>query len=258
MDIKNYISSGIIEMYVMDICSPEEKAELEILCQLHPEIKQALTDFEKQLELNFQQNAIMPSAEVDASIIQTFYTTKQAPVIPITQSYTTTNWLKAIAAIAVVFLIVSAIANVLLYKKNAQQLATIEHQITQNNPVATTTTLPLSDYNVLKQPDITPIAMNGVAPYTQCRCTMFWDKTTGKAYIMIHHLLQSNKEVNYQLWAMVNGNPINVGIVDDSIRDHFIPMSNMPQNATSFAVTIEKVGGSKIPTLQKTILAGSI
>lgn len=100
--------------------------------------------------------------------------------------------------------------------------------------------------------------MKGVGLHAVCRCTMFWDKNTGKAYIMIHHLLPSTDGKDYQLWATVNGKPVSVGLVNDKIRDRFVEVSGVPEGANEFAVTLENDGGAIVPTLDETYLKGTI
>jgi anti-sigma-K factor RskA len=87
---------------------------------------------------------------------------------------------------------------------------------------------------------------------------MFWDKKTGKVYIMIHHLPQSSAQNDYQLWAMVNDKPVNIGLIKDEIRGRFIEMDNVPAGALSFIVTLEKAGGAASPTIGETYLAGKL
>jgi hypothetical protein len=60
MDIQQYITSGILEMYAMGLASPEEVAQLERLLPYHPVLRDALTEFEYQLELHAQDNQIPP------------------------------------------------------------------------------------------------------------------------------------------------------------------------------------------------------
>ena len=161
------------------------------------------------------------------------------------------GWLRAVAAAAILLLSISVIYNYTMYKKmRSQELALASKD--------TTTSLPAADYAVLKDPAITPVAMYGVAPYTLCRCTMYWDKKTGKAYMMIHHLIPSPQDKKYQLWAMVNNKPVNVGMVHDEIRDRFIQLENVPEGATAFAVTLENIGANQTPSLDQTFLYGKI
>jgi Anti-sigma-K factor rskA len=253
MDINQYISSGIIEMHVMGLCSPEESAELELLRTLHPQVHEAILQFEIEFEKNALQNASATGSQLDSKILQSLQAL-QTPVVPMHVSNTKIkkiNWLKPAAAAAVVLFAVSSIFNYTLYKKIKEQ----ELALAETKKI---TSLPQNDYAVLKSPGITPVAMYGVFPHNVCRCTLFWDKKTGKAYMMIHHLSPSGTDKQYQLWAMVNDKPVNVGVVDDTIRDRFIELKNIPEGATAFTVTLENAAGSTTPTAEETYLSGKI
>lgn len=250
MNIDTYISSGIIEQYVMGLCSNEEMIELEQLRKLHPALDKAVTNFEVLLENQLMQNTTMPNVETDTKILQQLKGL-QTPVVSIKKNQST-KWLKPVAAAAVLLLGVSSFYNYSLSTKIKNQQAEL---IAKNN---TPKSLPVTDYNILKNPQITPVAMYGVGYHSICRCTMFWDKSTGKAYVMIHHLVKSGDKKDYQLWAMVNGKPVNVGLVNDDIRDRFIEVSNVPQGATAFTVTLENAGGATTPTIEETYLEGRI
>ena len=256
MDINNYISSGIIEMYVMGICPAEEKAEMELLRNQYPQLNEAITKFEIEFEKNALQGASQTSSKLDNKILQSLNEI-QTPVVNINaakSSVSKISWLKPVAAAAILLLAVSSILNYSLYKKNKAQELALNTNIKPPLPFS----LPESDYNILKNPSITPVAMYGVAPHNICRCTLFWDKKTGKLYMMIHHLVPSSETSKYQLWAMVNNKPVNVGMVHDEIRDRFIELKNVPEGATAFIVTLENAAGSITPTLDETYLSGRI
>jgi anti-sigma-K factor RskA len=51
LNIQQYISSGIIETYVMGLASVEEASQLERLLPFYPELQAAISDFGFQLEL---------------------------------------------------------------------------------------------------------------------------------------------------------------------------------------------------------------
>lgn len=251
MDIQQYIASGIIEMYVMGLCSPEEEKELEQLRHQHPELQEAILQYEKEMEDRMLQNSTLPTAETDKKILKKLESL-QAPVIPITSVRTgkRINWLKPAAAAAVLLLGISAYFNYSLYNKNKKQQELIA--------ASTSSPLPAGDYAVITNPSITPVAMYGVGTHTICRCTMFWDKQTGKAYIMIHHLPKSSSSRDYQLWAEVDGKTVSVGIINDEIRGRFIEVSNVPGQSVAFKVTLENAGGAQTPTIAETYLEGKI
>lgn len=256
MDINEYISSGIIEMYVMGLCSPEEKTELELLRSQHPVLDTAIVQFEKDFENNLLLQGTEPGITTDEKILQSLQTLQApAPVITLNTNHTAVikkfTWLRPVAAAAILLLSISVFYNYNMYKKmRAQELALASK--TKDS------SLPAADYLVMKDTAITPVAMMGVAPYTLCRCTMYWDKKTGKAYMMIHHLIPSPQNKKYQLWAMVNNKPVNVGMVHDEIRDRFIELNNVPEGATAFTVTLENIGANQTPSLDQTFLYGKI
>lgn len=251
--MEEYISSGIIEQYVLGMCNNEEKADLELLRKKHPSVQKAITDFELSFEQKMMANTVMPSAETDAKILAQFISFNETPVISINKNSSKNfGWLKVVAAAAIIFLGISGAFNYFLYIKNKEQKEALS--AVKNLPAG----LPISNYNVLKDPSITPIAMYGVGYHSICRCTMFWDKKTKKMYMMIHHLPTSSDTKDFQLWAMVDGKPVSIGIINDAIRDQFIEMPNVPEGAVAFTVTLEKAGGTTTPTMEETYLQGKI
>jgi anti-sigma-K factor RskA len=254
MNIDDYISSGIIEQYVMGLCSAEEENEVIILRRQHNAVNEAIINFETALETKMMTGVVLPDDATDKRIIETIKSLGQPVAITNNKSNIVIyyNWFKGVAAAAIILLGLSAIFNYSLFYKNkklAQQLA-----VDNTKPV----TLPVADYNILRNPAITPVAMYGVGYHAICRCTMFWDKKTGKVYIMIHHLPLSSATKDYQLWAVVNNRPVSIGIINDAIRDRFIELPNVPAGANAFSVTLEKAGGSVTPTQEEEYLSGKI
>jgi anti-sigma-K factor RskA len=249
MDIKEYISSGIIELYVMGLCNAEEESEVEKMRIEYPELQEAILQYEIQLEKNMLQNSTLPSAATDEKILQKLDSLQQVPVVSIT-SAKKTIWLKLAAAASLLLLIASTYFNYSQYKNNKRLSDLIA--------APKTSPLPLADYEIITNPAITPVAMYGVASHSICRCTMFWDKKSGKAYIIIHHLPKSSNSKDYQLWAEVNGKPVSVGIINDEIRGRFIEVPNIPGGSVAFSVTLENAGGASSPTVSETYLQGKI
>lgn len=271
MNIQEYISSGIVELYAMGLCSQEERKEFETLLKQHHELKTALSKFEAELERKMQQNEIHPSAAADKKILAALdeLNTPLVTMKPVTV-IKKADWFKPLAVAASLLLAVSLYFIYSLNKENKK----LEEQLVAATPKKEMpppemkkemppgpidlSTLPKRDYEIMLDPTITPVAMYGVGLHAICRCTMFWDKKTGKMYMIIHHLPQSSSTRDYQLWAMVNNKPVSVGTVQDDIRGRFIEMNGVPNGATSFIVTLEKAGGNSTPTIEETYLSGKI
>lgn len=78
MNIQEFIDSGVIEAYVFGLASPEEAAQLEKFLPLYPELKEALADFELQVELFSLKNGVPPPVDLGDKIKDRF---RQLPAV---------------------------------------------------------------------------------------------------------------------------------------------------------------------------------
>jgi anti-sigma-K factor RskA len=243
LNIENYISSGIIEQYVMGLCAADEKNELELLRQTDSLLDKAIINFEIEFEQKMMRNAFLPGVQTDDKILESLQALGTPVVLMNNASgkVKKMSWVKMVAAASVLLLCGSVFFNYTQYQKNKAQAT----ELAAKNKLPES--LPMANYNILKDPNITPVAMMGQGYHAICRCTMFWDKKTGKAYVMIHHLVPSGENYDYQLWANVNGKQVSVGMINDNIRDRFVEVSGMPEGAKEFIVTMEKNGGASLP-----------
>ena len=103
MNIQEYISSGIVESYVLGLASDEERKEFEKICTQYPEALAARTAFELALEKQALENAIAPPADLKIKIFDKIGTAGK--VVPM-QSVPAgkTSWLKYAVAASVILL----------------------------------------------------------------------------------------------------------------------------------------------------------
>jgi hypothetical protein len=242
----------------MGLCSADEKNELELLRQKDSLLNKAIINFEIELESKMMRNAFLPGVQTDDRILNALQSLGTgAPVVPVVAMHTENkkvklfSLVKMVAAASVLLFGVSAFFNYTQYRENKKQA--VELASKNNLPV----TLPQANFSILKDPSITPVAMMGVGYHEICRCTMFWDKKTGKAYVMIHHLVPSGDNNEYQLWANVNGKQVSVGMINDNIRDRFVEVSGVPEGTKEFIVTMEKNGGASVPD-SDVVLRGTV
>lgn len=66
----NYLTSGILESYLLGLVSTEEKEELERLLTTDADILAELNELEAQMELYFLNNAVPPPPGIKAAIEQ--------------------------------------------------------------------------------------------------------------------------------------------------------------------------------------------
>jgi anti-sigma-K factor RskA len=62
----------------------------------------------------------------------------------------------------------------------------------------------------------------------------------------------------YQLWALVNGKPVDLGVFDAKADSAGMIKMKAINSAEAFAVTLEPKGGSINPTMEQMMLMGAI
>ncbi|MGK2864228.1 MAG: anti-sigma factor [Chitinophagaceae bacterium] len=245
MNVKDYISSGIIESYVLGVASPEEQAEVESLCKQYPEVKQARIDFEITLEQEAMQNSVAPPPELKQHVFNAVLNS-EAKVIPLNsgKEVVKTNWLRHAVAASVLLLAGSIFFNISQYNQNKDLQANYENSVARLNGLE-------KDMAMLVQnPNVKVAAMKGLESSPASFATVYWDTTSKDVYLLVNNLPKPANDKQYQLWALFDGKPIDVGMIEmDSYTTQkklLLQMKNV-KGAQAFAITLEKKGGNPTP-----------
>jgi len=100
---------------------------------------------------------------------------------------------------------------------------------------------------LFKDPANKTVELKGLAKSPDSKATIVWNKVSKEVYINIEKLPPPPENMEYQLWALMDGKPIDAGMIEmtnDSTGMH--KMKNIDQ-AQAFAITLEKKGGSPAP-----------
>ncbi|MES2331952.1 MAG: anti-sigma factor [Bacteroidota bacterium] len=257
MDIKAYIESGVIESYVLGIADAQEAAELEQLSRQYPEIRKAIDAFELSLEKQALAGATMPSPEVKKQLLSVldFEKAGKARVVAF-------SWSRYVAAASVILLIASAALNIYFYKEFKSTSTAYQELLVRNisliaeNQNIQTRALDLySNMQLMSDPSFTKVSMPGIAGKEGNLVTVFWDKKSKDVYLLPNKLAEAPSNMQYQLWAIVDGKPVDAGMITACAG--LCKMKNIP-NASMFAITLEKKGGSPTPTLNQMYVAGKV
>ena len=84
------------------------------------------------------------------------------------------------------------------------------------------------------------------SPDSNSVATVYWHTKSKDVYLLVNNLPQPPSDRQYQLWAIVDGKPVDAGVFDIQNSQGLLRMKNMPR-AQIFAVTLEKRGGSTTP-----------
>ena len=250
MNTQEYISSGIVESYVLGLASDEESREFEKMCSQYPEVLAARTAYELALEKEAMENAISPPADLRNKIIDRISTPginvsiQSAPARKI-------SWIKYAAAASVILLAGSMYFNISLYNKNKNLHNNYDTVLSKLNDVQ-------KDIQVLQQnPNIKMASMNGTGVSPHSYATVYWDTTSHDVYLLANNLPIPASDKQYQLWAIFNGQPVDLGVFDIKKEKLLIQAKNA-QGAEAFAISLENKGGSPSPTMEKIYVMGKL
>lgn len=272
MDIQAYIQSGIIESYVLGLASAEEVDELEKLKLQFPEVQQAISDFSASLKQYASENSITPPGEIKAKIMSAIKNEGNlAPVVPLPGniaphtdvSAKSFRILRMLTAASVILFIVSAGLNFYLYKRYSekneayQALLTERNTLQANNQLYQTHLLQWQKAaEVMSDPAMAVIKMPGTPGKEQHLATVYWNTKNKDVYVMPNKLPRPAKGKQFQLWALVNGKPVDAGVLDPACEG-VCKMKNIAK-AQAFAITLENEGGSPTPTMQEMYVLGKV
>lgn len=243
MERQDIISSGVLEMYALGLTSEQEAAQVAEWLQQFPEVKAELEAIEKSLEIYAMDHAVPPSPGVKQTILNSLDTRKTALVRSISPAW------KYAAAASILLLLGSVYFNLTYYNKYKQ--ADTALQSSRQELVAANNKLDAmnSDMDVVKNKYSQAVSLNGLPAAPEAAAKIFWMKNTGEVYIDPSNLPEAPAGKQYQLWAIVDGKPVDGGMIITTKNNNEYHIQKMKTfgRAEAFAVTLESAGGNPTP-----------
>nr|WP_255431060.1 anti-sigma factor [Pedobacter sp. N36a] len=144
---------------------------------------------------------------------------------------------------------------IIALNQEKQRFATTVNYMTETNKELQT----IADMPA--DPDWKTVRLAGTKMDPQAKMTVYWH-TSGR-HVMLDNSkmsLPKNDEAHqYQLWALVKGKPVDLGVFDvKADSSHILLKMKEIAGADAFAVTLEKRGGSPGPTMDQMIAMGGV
>ncbi|MFW0716339.1 anti-sigma factor [Pedobacter sp. N23S346] len=282
-NLKAYIESGVLELYVLGDLSPEETLHVKELASQHQEIRDELAAIEYAMEEFAMQNAVQPSEDVETKLFEklginideeaNLVSDQPLPVEPKIIRFDNSDGkvrsLRYALVACVALLIISTAALFITYSKltdahdqiaslnlDKEKFAGVVSKLEYNNRGLNN----LVEMNDSK--DWATVRMQGQAISPQSKMNVYWNKKDKSVLInyLAMDLPKADAKHEYQLWALVNGKPVSLGVfgkTDSTSREALLKMQTI-QEAQAFAVTLEPMGGSVNPTMEKLTVMGGV
>jgi anti-sigma-K factor RskA len=264
VNVKEYIASGIVESYVLGLLSDVERHEFETLCAQYPEIVTARNNFEELLEAQLLSDAKMPPQHLKKQVVEKlasvgtdrFAEEEEEETMPV-RRVGIWKWLAAASLIMLAGAAYWAITSNSKYTQLLAENRQLEQQLQQSASQMDTMK---QQTEMLTKPDVKMAVLKGTSIAPQSYATVYWDTTATKdVYLLINNLPEPASDRQYQLWALADGQPIDLGVFDIQLRQRklLVKMQNV-QKAQAFAITLEPRGGSEKPTMDSMYVMGSL
>lgn len=261
MDSNEIIASGLLEMYVLELTGPDETRQVEQWRAQYPDVNDAIAGIEETVQLYVKQYDKNPPEDLKERILAAITQQKnnETPNRVSLQS----RWVQYGMVASVALLVGSIALNLIFYsnwKNSEAQVAQLESEKQGLQADAGTIKAKLGQYEgelgILKSPGLKVVALKSVKEGVDARVTVYWDSTAEEIYVNVNNLPQTTEAQQYQLWAIVDGKPVDAGVMELGINT--LQKLKGIGRAQTFAITLEKRGGAISPTLEQMIVAGNV
>lgn len=262
MDTKQYIESGILELYVYGLLSETENSEVSQMAKEHQEIDDEINSIEKAI-VNLS-TSFSPFLSADNfEKIKAKLDLKYSNVIEMKPR---NNWSQYVGWAAAVTLLVGIGYQYTQLSETQNQVATVEKEKTNLQDTLVNLKLKnqqtLTALTIVRDVKNTVINLGGQAVSPKSFAKIYWNKETEMVYVDATGLPEPPEGMEYQIWSLKllpQLTPTSIGLLSDfSSNTEKIFAVEKTGDAEAFGITLEPAGGSKSPTMEQLYTLGKV
>lgn len=268
MSLDNYIASGILELYVLNALEPEEMAEVDALAHQYPAVQVAITRIRDTFASYGELHPETPQPGLRAKVIKAV----KQEVIAASETSAVLNRLsqadisvrnaRVIIAASISLLLLSMLTALNFYFRWQEAAYLANSIMAEKIQMAAERDLLQAAARdgkellaVITNTEVRLVNLIGVEAYPKASALVAWNQETTEVFLWVYQLPQPEPDSQYQLWAFVAEQAIDVGVFD--VQTGSISMKPL-EKAQAFAITLEPKGGSSTPSLEQLLLIGSL
>ena len=258
MNSKEYIASGILELYVAGSLSEKENQEIYEAMQKYPEILAEVESIENailQLTAAAKKDKTYSFTDIENQL-----KIEESKVIPLQQPRS--NWKQYLGWAAAFLLGSTLILSILQNNKLKSQLAS-EKELLEAQIDSASTNLAAAEklIEIFRDKDIISVPLTGQTVSPTSYAKVYWDKKTNSIYLDAKGLPEPPKGKVYQVWSLKLSplTPTSLGTLDSFTADanKIFTITNTNESE-AFGITLEPKGGSLSPTLEQLYTLGAV
>jgi len=269
MNTTEYIESGILEAYALGMLSHQESLEVEAHRREHSGIHTELLGIEEAIEVYATRYAKIPPVGMEASIMEAIRAINPTPKTDVSSptpgpSANSFNWKLPLGVL--LFGLLGSLAFAFTNFQNKNKLA---DRVEQQNTEMATQKSECDDVKAentsleqqllfLRSTDNQTIRMNGTDKAPEAFATIYWNQKNNESYLDVNSLPIPPAGKQYQLWAIVDGKPVDMKVFDVVADNNQLQKVEFIEKPQAFAVTLEDAGGSPEPTMEEMYVIGEV
>lgn len=249
-NIKEYIDSGVLELYVAGVLSEKENQEIANIVAQHKEIELEVVTIESKIIKLTQLTSPVTSTNTFSKITTQI---NEPGVIQLDTSKT--NWLAYSGWAASIILAIGFI-----YQFNQNNI--LENSVIETTIVNQELEDQLNDIQkietILRNQNFTTVALNPQNNFN-AHAKVYWDKNQQKVHLDIKGLPEPPEGKVYQVWSLTLDplTPTSIAVLDRSGENNSkIYTIDNPNVSEAFGITLEPEGGSASPTMNQLHVLG--
>ena len=262
MENKEYLESGILELYVYGLLSESENDEVTAMSNKNPEIKAEIVSIEKAI-LNLSSSFSPFISHSQFEKIKSQLELKHSRVVTMKPRSNAASYLGWAASIVLLLGVgyqyskVNETKNqvVTIEKEKSKLQETVVGLETKNK--ATETVL-----NVVRDENNTVIALGGQAVAPTAKAKIYWNQKTEEVYVDASGLPEPPEGKVYQIWSLKllpQLTPTSIGLLTDfQANESKLFAVDKTNGAEAFGITLEPAGGSASPTMEQLYTLGKV
>ncbi|WP_299362602.1 anti-sigma factor [Winogradskyella sp.] len=253
MDKKTILENGLLEQYLLGELNAKEREQIEQALASDTELKVHFDQLEQDFETLGLENAITPPPFIKSQLLKNIKPSSVAPKV-VEMQPNKTKFYFGIAASIAAFLLVSSFWLYNELNTTKQQLQTVETNNTELNSTIESLNQKLNAnqylYAAIVHPDTEQYILKGNALMPEGKVVSYVNHSTKSVVINTERLPQLDAEHDYQMWADIEGEMINMGVIS---KDTNLMAMNYIDHAESLNITIEPAGGNDHPTVERLV-----
>lgn len=263
MDVKQYIESGILELYVAGALSEKENEEVHTMMMQYPEVLEEVLKIESAIisltgaASPSNTEHLLPSIKSRLNLDDN---KKVRPLYKNNSSWITySGWA---AAIIIGFTLLYTVMENNSLKDQIEVVETdkdfLEEQIEKaNSDLAEADNL----ISILRDRDIITVPLAGQPVSPNAFAKVYWNQKDKNIYLDVQGLPEPPRGMVYQVWSLKMSplTPTSLGTLDDFSTDKnkIFSIPN-PNESEAFGITLEPAGGSETPTMDQLFTIGVV